>query len=313
MSANASVAGTALRVRDAERAHRARLICGCLLMVALLAGLALYGRDYYGLGAGDRPFSAKHALLKPSGRIGIKLGFLGFAMLLAIFLYPLRKRWTWLLRQGSSKHWLDIHILLGLSAPMVIAFHSSFKFQGLAGMAFWIMAAVALSGVVGRYLYAQIPHNLDAAETSRKELQELQERLSQQLQKQNLLPEASLRTLLRLPSARQVQELSLLTALAYMVALDVTRAFRVAALRRAVLARAEQLSTLGGILPTRHTDLERAIAMGRDEAALSKRILFLSRAQQVFHLWHIVHKPFSFSLALLVLIHILVVLSMGYF
>ena len=34
---------------------------------------------------------------------------------------------------------------------------------GMAGVAFWIMTAVALSGVVGRYLYAQIPRSLNAA------------------------------------------------------------------------------------------------------------------------------------------------------
>jgi hypothetical protein len=58
--------------------------------------------------------------------------------------------------------------------------------------------------------------------------------------------------------------------------------------------------------------LERAIDAARDEAALAKRILFLSRSQQVFHLWHVVHKPFSYSFAALALIHIFVVINLGY-
>jgi hypothetical protein len=53
--------------------------------------------------------------------------------------------------------------------------------------------------------------------------------------------------------------------------------------------------------------------VAREEAALSKRILFLSRTQQVFHLWHVVHRPFSYTFAVLVLIHIGVVLMMGFF
>ncbi|HVO79439.1 MAG TPA: hypothetical protein VMT28_01840 [Terriglobales bacterium] len=299
--------------RNRERAHRIRLVSGYLLAIALIAGLLVYGFDYYTLDSTERPFSPKHVLLKPSGAIGVKLGFLGFAMFLAIFLYPLRKRWAWLARQGSSKHWLDMHVLLGLSAPFIIALHSSFKFRGFAGMAFWIMLAVSLSGVIGRYLYAQIPRSLNAAELSIKELQEVQATLSQQLKEQKLLPQADLRSLLRLPSQERVQQLSIVVALAYMMVLDVGRAFRIAKIRRHALGLGEKLVTLGGVLRTRHPDLEKAIATAREEAATAKRVLFLSRSQQVFHLWHVVHKPFSYSFAVLALIHIVVVFMMGFF
>jgi len=285
----------------------------CAAAITLIAGLAVYGFDYYILGAADRPFSAKHALLRPSGKIGLRLGFLGFAMFLSIFLYPLRKHWTWLSRQGSSKHWLDIHVLLGLSAPFIIAFHSSFKFQGFAGMAFWIMLAVSLSGIIGRYVYAQIPRNLNTAELSRKELQELQASLSEGLVQQKLLPEGGLRSLLSLPSAERVERYSIVTALAYMMALDFMRPLRIAAIRRSALSWGKQFSSLGGLRKTHNYALERAIATAREEAALSKRILFLSRSQQVFHLWHVIHKPFSYSFALLAIIHIVVVTMMGYF
>jgi hypothetical protein len=238
---------------------------------------------------------------------------MGLTMFLAIFVYPLRKKWLWLSRQGSSKHWLDIHVMLGLTAPFIIALHASFKFRGFAGMAFWIMVAVALSGVIGRYLYGQIPRRLNSAEMSVKDLQDVQAELTEQLKEQRLLPEEDVRSLLRLPSPERVQEMSILVALVYMMALDVGRAFRIAKLRRGALTLGERLTTLGGLLPTRHTALERAIFTARAEAATAKRILFLSRSQQVFHLWHVVHKPFSYSFALLAIIHIVVVTMMGFF
>ncbi len=74
-----------------------------------------------------------------------------------LFLYPIRKHWPWLGRMGKTKNWLDFHVLWGITAPIVITLHSSFKLSGLAGLAYWIMMAVALSGFAGRYLYAQIP------------------------------------------------------------------------------------------------------------------------------------------------------------
>jgi hypothetical protein len=234
-------------------------------------------------------------------------------MFLVIFLYPLRKRWTWLGRIGLSRHWLDFHVLLGLSAPFVIAMHSSFKFHGFAGIAFWIMLAVSLSGVVGRYLYGQIPRRVNAAEFSRKELQDIQDKMAEQLAGQKMLKESDVRSALRLPSQQTVDRLPAPVALVYMFVLDLLRPFRIARLRSGSLHGGEYLSTLGGLLPTRHRELERAIGVAREEAALSKRILFLSRSQQVFHLWHVVHKPFSYTFAVLVLVHIGVVLMMGFF
>jgi hypothetical protein len=298
---------------DPEAGHKLRLLIGYIIAVALIVGIAAYGVDYYTAGPHDRPFMAKHALLKPSGRIGIKLGMLGVAMFLVIFLYPLRKRWTWLGRQGNSRHWLDFHVLLGLSAPFVIALHSSFKFHGFAGIAFWIMLGVSISGIVGRYLYSQIPHRVNAAEFSRKELQDLQDTMMQQLAEQNLLRQSDVRSALRLPSQQRVDQLPGPAALIYMLLLDVLRPFRIARLRNGALLGSEHLTSLGGLLPTSHRELERAIVVAREEAALSKRILFLSRTQQGFHLWHVVHKPFSYTFAVLVLIHIGVVLMMGFF
>ena len=298
---------------DPEAGHKLRLLIGYIIAVALIVGIAAYRVDYYTAGPHDRPFMAKHALLKPSGRIGIKLGMLGVVMFLVIFLYPLRKRWTWLGRQGNSRHWLDFHVLLGLSAPFVIALHSSFKFHGFAGIAFWIMLGVSISGIVGRYLYNQIPHRVNAAEFSRRELQDLQDKMMQQLARQNLLRQSDVRSALRLPSQQRVDQLPIPAALIYMLLLDLLRPFRIAHLRNGALLGSEHLTSLGGLLPTRHRELERAIVVAREEAALSKRILFLSRTQQVFHLWHVVHKPFSYTFAVLVLIHIGVVLMMGYF
>lgn len=311
MSTN-SILATSAPPANGERRHRLVVATGYVLAAALVLALVVYGFDYYALDAAQRPFSSKYDLLKPAGAVGIKLGYLGLLMFLAIFLYPIRKRWSWLARQGNSKHWLDVHVLLGLTAPLIIAFHSSFKFRGIAGMAFWIMVAVALSGVVGRYLYAQIPRKVTAAELSLKESKELQEQLTQRLAAQRLLSVRHLEPLFRLPDPRRVQSYSTLGMLVHMVALDLARPFRVARLRRHTLGAGGSVMTLGGLLATRNPEVEQAINAAREQAALSKRLLFLSRSHQIFHLWHIVHKPFSYSFAVLATVHIAVVLLLGY-
>ena len=298
---------------DTDRGHRLRM--RALYVLAIVTNLAIffYGFDYYKLAAMDRPFSPKHHMLRPSGPIGLYLGFMGVALFVGIFLYPIRKHWAWLGQIGKTRHWLDIHVLMGLTAPFIIAFHSSLKFKGIAGMAFWIMFAVSVSGVVGRYLYAQIPRRVTTVELSMKELQELQENLSRELASQRFLPEADLRALLRMPNAQQVARLPIVIALVYMMILDVVRLFGVARLRRSALSTGESLATFFGFFPTRHRELEKAIHAAAEEAALSKRLLFLSRSQKVFHLWHVVHKPFSYAFAVLAMLHIGLQFVLGYF
>ncbi|MBV9144420.1 MAG: hypothetical protein JO065_00795 [Acidobacteria bacterium] len=298
--------------RNPESSHRRLLFWGYVAFVAMLLMLTAYGFDYYRLDSLQRPISSKHALLKPSGPIGLKLGYVGLAMFFTIFLYPIRRRWQWLSQKGSSKHWLNFHMLLGVMAPFVIAFHASFKFSGFAGMAFWIMVAVAISGVIGRYVYGQIPRSITAAEISMRDLQGQHAILGQRLAQQKIVPVADMQFLLRLPKPERVSRMWLLTALGYMIALDITRPLRVARVRRHALTFSGKLRSIAGFRRTGNWDLEWAIGAVRDQAKLSKRILFLSRARDVFQLWHVIHRPFSYSFLVLALIHIAVVSVLGF-
>ena len=312
MSANATVATAVIPAQDRERGHRRRVIAGYLLFLTLIVALSVHGFDYYIQDASQRPFSAKHAALKPSGPVGIKLGFLGLAMFLVIFLYPLRKRWNWLQQQGSSRHWLDFHVVLGTTAPVIIAFHASFKFGNIAGMAFWSMLCVTLSGFVGRYLYSQVPRNLNAAELSMKEMRDTEESLRQELAAQKLAFGSHMEALYDLPTPGDVEHMPMLVALLYMILIDMRRPFQVSLLRLQAAGFGAWLVSFLGLRRTSDLKLERGINIARRQAALSKRILFLQRTQQVFNLWHVVHRPFSYAFAILAIVHIGLVLYMGY-
>jgi hypothetical protein len=312
MSAEASVRSAILTREDAERGHRTRLLLAWLAAIAVVLVIAGYGFNYYTLSSLNRPYSPKHDLLKPSGTIGIKLGMFGVFLFFLIYLYPLRKKWGWLARQGNSRHWLDFHIVLGTLAPVIIAFHASFKFGNIAGMAFWSMLCVTLSGFVGRYLYAQVPRNLNAAELSLKEMQELEDALRQKLAEQKMTFGARLESIFDLPTPRDVEHMPMLLALVYMILIDLKRPFQLSLLRLQAAGFGSWITSLFGLRATGDARLEGAIQIARKQAALSKRILFLSRTQQVFNMWHVIHRPFSYAFALLALIHIGLALSMGY-
>lgn len=297
---------------DEERRHRVRVYLAWATVLTIILAVGVYGFDYYRLGAADRPFSLKHGILRPSGTIGMKLGMLGVSMFACLFLYPLRKRLKWLSKVGSPRHWLDFHVVIGATAPVIIAMHSSFKFRGIAGMAFWIMLAVAISGIVGRYIYAQIPRSLNSAEISLKELEAMERELTNQLATQKAISPRDLAPLFRLPSPERVREESALLSILTMLVLDLTRPFKVAYVRLKSIGIGEAIVTLGGLLPTRNPELEETIRLARKKSALSKRVVFLARTQQVFHLWHVVHRPFSYSFAVLAVLHIAVAMLLGY-
>jgi hypothetical protein len=312
MSQSAAIQNMMFEKEESEKKHRFRLLIAWIASAAFVAPFLVYGFDYYMTSWKDRPFSPKHMLLRPSGTVGVDLGMFGVLMFFIIFLYPLRKRWGWLGRQGNSRHWLDFHVVLGTAAPIVIALHSSFKFGGIAGMAFWLMTAVTLSGFIGRYLYSQIPRSLNAAELTIKEIQDAEVQLRWNAEEKHEKIGTSLIDLFDLPTSAQVARTPIMAALCWMMWLDFKRPFQISWLRLRAAGFIAWVISLFGILQTHNPELEHAISTARKQASLSKRILFLSRTKQVFNLWHVIHRPFSYSFAILAIVHIVVALGMGY-
>jgi len=312
MSASATVSTAVLTREDPEKGHRTRVFLAWMLALAFILVIASYGMNYYTLSASERPFSPKHQLLRPSGTIGVKLGMVGVLMFFLIYLYPLRKKWGWLGRMGNSRHWLDFHIVLGTAAPVIVAFHASFKFGNIAGMAFYSMLMVTLSGFVGRYLYAHIPRGLSAAELSMKEIQEKEESLRKELAEQKATYGFSVDALAELPSPAQVAKTPLIASLLSMFVLDIKRPFKTSMLRLQQAGFIPWVFSGFGVFSTRDKRLERAIVLAQAQSSLSQSIAFLSRTQRIFQLWHVIHRPFSYAFAILAILHISIALFMGY-
>jgi hypothetical protein len=294
---------------DTERGHRFRVRAAYWISVLSMFALFVYGMDYYLSNEKQRAIAPKHDLLKPGGTIGLTLGIVGFVLFVLMFMYPLRLRWGWLARQGSSKRWLDFHILLGLVAPLVITFHATFKFHGIAGTAYWTMLVVALSGLIGRYIYSQIPRTLSDAELTFKDGQQQIEELAWRIKGLGVLLPEDVDGIFHLPELRQSENISLASALCKMVAFDFAFPYRMWRFRRKVLWRCSLMRF--GRSPS--VPIQATISAAREQALLSKRVFFLSKSRQMLKLWHVIHRPFSYSFALLALLHVVLMLVFGYY
>jgi hypothetical protein len=298
---------------SSERGHHIRLLIAWGVALFVIVALGAYGFSYYRLGLGDRPLSPLHPVLRPSGTVGLRLGMLGLLLFCIMFLYPVRKHVKWLASFGKTRHWLDFHVVIGITAPILVTYHAAFKLGGLIGVAYWIMVAVAVSGFAGRYIYGQIPRSLNTAQLSLAELQTQSANLADQLSSQNLFRQEDLAPLMRIPSPAEVRAMPLLAMLWKMLKMDLARPLRVSRLRRRVLTGPEYLTTLGGLLRSSHREVEEIVSRVREQSWLRAKMVFLDRVMGIFHLWHVIHRPFSYSFAALVAIHIAVVLSLGYF
>jgi hypothetical protein len=92
---------------------------------------------------------------------GYALGIIGGLMLLFQAVYPLRKRINVLKQLGTTRFWFSSHIASGVIAPIVLLFHCNFQLGSLnSQVALFSMLAVALSGLLGKYLYVRIHYGL---------------------------------------------------------------------------------------------------------------------------------------------------------
>ena len=95
---------------------------------------------------------------------GHSIGIVGFIfMLMTETLYSLRKR-TRSVRWGKMSTWLQFHIFTGLVGPYMVLLHTSWKFNGIAGVTTLFTIIIVVSGFIWRYIFTRIPRTLDGLE-----------------------------------------------------------------------------------------------------------------------------------------------------
>jgi hypothetical protein len=150
------------------------LILALLATIVVAATLlfALNGWHYYRTPLGVRGYTPEHRLLRPSGTVGLLLGISGATLMVLMQSYSVRKRLRRLNRLGSLPRWLEFHIFCGILGPVLITFHTSFKFNGIVSVAYWSMLLVVASGFVGRYLFVRIPKSIRGQELTYAEVEQ---------------------------------------------------------------------------------------------------------------------------------------------
>ena len=282
--------------------HRIVMVGLYLLTVVAVFLIILYGGTYYTTPLIDRPHLTLHDAWKSSGLIGHGFGIVGSLMVIILLTYVLRKDLRVMQSWGNIRHWLNVHMWMGVTAPLLLTFHSTFKVGGIVAISYWSMIAVALSGFIGRYIYIQIPRSLSGHELSLSELEDWDRAMVEAMRKTAGVSDELIERLQRIIGHTQPSSRGAIAVLLGWMANDLVMPFRLIALRRE-LAGHEGLD---------RGEFSRLIKLARKRAILRRRMAFLRRAQKALHYWHVVHRPFALVMVIIMFVHITVSWLFGY-
>ena len=261
-----------------------------------------YGSTYYLAPLKERFFHPMHQLLKPTGFWGHGFGIIGsLLMLIGVSLYMIRKRVKRFSKVWVLKYWLELHIFLCTLGPILVLFHTTFKFGGIVSISFWSMVAVVTSGVIGRFIYVQIPRTIQGHTYSIDEIKaEYKEIIASLINKYPSLA-TQLQKFEHFSDSDAEQDKKTF----YTIFFSVTENFRIR----------KVLSNLKGILGT--TDIGAAesaqiIKKVRTALTLQKKTATLRIMQKLFNYWHVAHLPFALIMLVIMIIHVIVSISFGY-
>ncbi len=286
-----------------KRSHR-RLFFFLLYFVSLgiLIWLFTSGYSYYTTPLAQRPHHPDYRILRPAGSHGLIYGITGGSMMILMLVYSIRKRTRWIGRKISLRSLLDLHIYLGIVGPLLIVLHTSFKVQGMVAVSFWSMVAVALSGYFGRYLYLQIPRNIQGNELTLQEIAQEDKEITDKLKTRFNLNDIEMNRVDNLFEDFTTVQRKGLVALFGLIKDDMMRWLMKYRIKR----------RMARILPLPRYQFNELFAISFRRALLNRRIQTLSRIQQFFHYWHAVHKPVAIIMYIIMGLHIGIAVWTGY-
>lgn len=249
-------------------------------------------------------FSHTERYITPRSGLGYALGILGGSVMLALLIYPLRKRKPSLAFLGSIRGWFRIHMVFGVVGPLAILYHSNFSLGATnSNVALFCMLIVAGSGLAGRYLYARIHHGLYGR---RATLQELT-RNAEQLRDHS----AALQTLPGLldETARAEQRIGAPSMLllrplvaAWRQQLELRRMKRL--IRDAVGIAASRSAVIG---QQRSRLVHSAQRYVEARLVAARRVAEFEASERLFAAWHVLHMPLFLMLVIVGIVHVVAV------
>jgi hypothetical protein len=249
------------------------------------------------------------SLIDPKDGVGYWLGIAGSLTMLALLLYPLRKKYASWQRFGTVVGWFKWHMILGIVGPVMILFHSGFHVRATnSAVAALTLTLVVVSGIVGRYLYSKLHIGIYGTKSSALALIKDAEVFRQSFG-DGLEDAASIQAELSLFVAEVLPEPGSIMGSIRQYSL-VDRQSQARHLRLMVEAEAiiaAQALRQHWSSESYESRLNKAEQQLKAYFACLKRATGFRVYERIFAFWHILHMPLFFMLIFVVLAHIFAV------
>jgi len=235
-------------------------------------------------------------IYEPSKGIWHPMGWIGSGMMIIMMLYSLRKRISVFSSLGLLRRWLTVHMFLGIMGPIFVTFHTTFKFSGIIATSYWSMIATMIFGILGRYIYVQIPRSIAGAEFKVQDIeriiQTIDSRLGEYSGSVNITGLSKILDSVYKPT----NDIGLIKALFYMFKTDIAISFKIYQVNK-ILKKEYSLPW----------NVRRKIDfLLKKKGALIRRKNLLNTSHRLLHYWHIVHIPLAIVMFLIMILHIFV-------
>ena len=281
-------------------AHRIYISILGIIVILVSIGLLYKGLSFYSVSLEERFYHPDYALLKPSGILGHGVGIIGsLLIIIGVGTYMIRKRNRSLFRLGVLKHWLEFHIFLCTLGPILVLYHTSFKFGGLVAISFWSMVAVFLSGIIGRFIYIQIPRTIQGRELNLNEIRAMKSDVISIARNTYNLDDESYNIIT--DSIKKKVELYHRNALVRLIRkyLDDRNSFKAV---KKVLNKNK--------IPKKES--KTILTLVKNDIILNRKIERLDTMHNLFKYWHVVHSPFALIMLIIMVIHVVITITLGY-
>jgi hypothetical protein len=279
-----------------------KLFLSTLVAIVFITTIILIfnGISYYNLSLDERVYHPDHLWLKPSGYVGHGMGIAGSSfIIIGIISYMARKRYRFLSRLGILKHWLEFHIFLCTLGPILILFHTAYKFGGLVAISFWSMVAVFLSGIIGRFIYIQIPRSIEGRELSLIEVAAMK---------------SDVAGIIRTSYNLDAESYDILTA-SIKKKVEIHQQNPLVRYILKYIDDRKSLHLVKGVLKKNNlpaAENKKVLDLVKNDISLNRRIERLDTMQNLFKYWHVAHLPFALIMLIIMTIHVAVTIVFGY-
>jgi hypothetical protein len=244
--------------------------------------------------------------LTPESGVGYGLGIAGGSLMLLLLLYPLRKRMPSLRVFGTVTFWFRAHMVLGLFGAVLVLWHANFRLGSInSSVAIIVTLVVAVSGLVGRYLYSKIHLGLHGRKAVVREI--LADAVALKGYLGVDLPVAD-RVITQLEMFAQLSTTAPRGALGGLLLLPLT-SWRGSVVRTRLIADARQAIAVEGnrrgwSRAVRRRRLAGVADLVTLHVAAVKQAAAFAFYERLFRLWHVFHVPLFFLLVIAAIVHI---------